>query len=249
MAFNCRSPILKDVNVRRAIVHAINVDRIIHDVYGGYAVRAVTDVPPFSWAANNLPAPAYDPQLARKILDDAGWRPGADGIRVRAGRRLELSISSATGNRPNTRAEEIVAESLRGIGVDMSVKNYAASVLFAQTGPLYSGKYDVEWTVSTEGTDPDDIGNWGCDYMPPHGANTSFYCDPRVDRYLRDAEIHYEQQRRKSDYEQAWKIMLRDVPALMIYWDKEVIAINSDLKNFKPSPFISDYWNAYEWRI
>lgn len=249
MAFNCKNPILRDVRVRRAIAQAVDVDRIIRDVYGGYGVRAATDIPPFSWAATELPAIPYDPAAARRLLDDAGWKAGPDGIRSKNGRRLELTISSATGNRPNTRAEEIIAQSMAGLGVDMTVKNYAASVLFARNGPLYGGTYDVEWTVSTEGSDPDNIGVWGCDYMPPRGANTAFYCNREVDRYLRDAETHYDQARRKSDYAAAWKIMLRDVPALMIYWDKEVIATNSDLQNFKPSPFISDYWNAWEWTI
>ena len=249
MAFNCKSPILRDPAVRRAIASAVDVDRIIHDVYGGYGVRAVTDIPPFSWAASDLPAIAYDPETARRLLDGAGWKIQRDRIRSKNGLRLELAITSATGNRPNTRAEELIAESLARIGVDMTVKNYAPSVLFAQTGPLYGGTYDVEWTVSTEGTDPDDIGSWGCDYMPPRGANTAFYCNRDVDRYLRDAETHYDQARRKRDYQAAWQIMLRDVPALMIYWDKEVIATNSDLRNFKPSPFISDYWNAWEWTI
>lgn len=249
MEFNCRNPILSDANVRRAIAHAVDVDRIIHDVYGGYALRAVTDIPPFSWAANHLSPPAFDPALARKILDEDGWIAGPDGIRAKHGQRLELTISSATGNRPNQRAEEMVAEGLKPLGIDLSIKNYAPSVLFAQDGPLYSGRYDIEWTVSTNGTDPDDIGNWGCGSMPPHGANTAFYCDAAVDRYLVDAQTHYDHERRKRDYESAWAIMLRDVPGLMIYWDKEVVAVNSDLQNFKPSPYITDYWNAWEWKI
>ncbi len=43
--------------------------------------------------------------------------------------------------------------------------------------------------------------------------------------------------------------MLDEVPAEIIYWDKIVIAGNADFKNFKPSPVISDYWNAWEWEI
>ena len=249
MEFNCRNVILADAAVRRAIVRAVDVDRIIRDAYEGYAIRAVTDVPPFSWAANDLKPAAFDPAAARRILDADGWRPGPDGTRRKGGKRLELAITSSTGNRPNERAEEMVAENLKSIGIDLTIKNYVPSVLFAETGPLYSGGYDIEWTVSTQGIDPDDVGDWGCESMPPHGANTAFYCNRTVDAYLHDAATHYDHGRRRDDYERAWRIMLQDAPGLMIYWNRNVTAINADLKHFKPAPVITDYWNAWQWTI
>jgi peptide/nickel transport system substrate-binding protein len=247
--FNLKNPILADVAVRRAIARGIDVDKIIKDVYAGLGVRAVSDVPPFSWAANDLQPIPYDPAAARKLLDDDGWKPGPDGIRRRGNQRLALTISSTTDNRPNAAAEQLASQELKEIGVDLGVKNYAGAVLFAPTGPLYGGKYDLSWTVATEGTDPDDLALWGCDYWPPHGVNTEFYCNRQVDAYLRDAQHNYDQARRRRDYREAWKIMLAEVPALMIYWDDSVSAINSDFKNFKPSPVVTDYWNAWEWEI
>jgi len=249
MEFNCRNSILADVAVRRAIVRAVDVTRIIRDAYDGYAVRAVTDIPPFSWAANGLRPVAFDPGSARRLLAADGWQPGPDGTRVKNGKRLELTITSSTGNRPNERAEEMVAEDLAAVGIDLSIKNYAPAVLFARTGPLFTGNYDIEWTISTEGVDPDDVGDWGCESMPPHGANTAFYCNRAVDAYLHDAETHYDRRRRRDDYERAWKIMLDDAPGLMIYWNQNVVAVNTDLKNFKPAPVLTDYWNAWQWRI
>ncbi len=247
--FNLRSPILRDPNVRRALARAIDVPMIIADVYGGLGVRAATDVPPFSWAANNLPPIPYQPSEAARLLSAAGWQPGPDRIRMKNGRRLELTISTATDNRPNADAEVLVADELRRVGVALSVKNYAGSLLFAEHGPLYGGTYDMAWIVNTEGVDPDNLANWGCDWFPPHGANTNFYCNHAVDAYLRDAQVSYDPHRRRRDYQQAWRIMLDEVPAEIIYWDKIVIAGNKDLKNFKPSPVISDYWNAWEWEI
>ena len=96
---------------------------------------------------------------------------------MKNGKRLELSISSATDNRPNADAEILVADELRRVGIALSVKNYAGSVLFAEHGPLYGGTYDMAWIVNTEGVDPDNLANWGCDWFPPHGANTNFYCN------------------------------------------------------------------------
>lgn len=247
--FNLRNPILRDANVRRAVAHAIDVRKIIDDIYGGFAIPAASDIPPFSWAANDLHPISYDPDAARRLLDASGWKPGADGIRVKDGQRLELSISSATDNRPNADAETLIAQELRSAGIDLSVKNYAGTVLFAENGPLYGGKYDMSWSLWFEGVDPDDLALWGCDWFPPQGSNTTFYCNPKVDAYLRDAQVSYDVARRRHDYRAAWGIMLGDVPALIVYWDKNVVAANRDLRNFKPSPFITDYWNAWEWEI
>lgn len=247
--FNCRSPILREVNVRRAIARAIDIDKIIHDVYGGYGVRGATDIPPFSWAANDLEPVPYDVEAAKKLLDDAGWNAGPEGIRARNGQRLELTISSATGNMPNANAEQIMAQELRAVGIDLRIKNYQGAVLFAPEGPLYGGRYDMAWIVDTEGTDPDSFAKWGCDFWPHHGANTDFYCNRRVDALMRDAQLRYDRQRRKHDYYEAWKILLDEAPSVIIYWDDSVTALNADLKNYKPSPVITDFWNAWEWQI
>jgi len=247
--FNLRSPLLRDANVRRAIARAVDVRKIIADVYGGLGVQAATDIPPFSWAANDLQPIRYDPAEAGRLLAASRWLPGADGIRMKQGLRLALSISSTTDNRPNADAEEIVADELRDVGIDVTIKNYAGGVLFSEQGPLYRGVYDMAWIVNTEGVDPDDLAIWGCAFFPPHGANTNFYCNQKVDAYLHDAQISYDQQRRKSDYRNAWRIMLDEAPALMIYWDRIVVAGNANLRHFRPSPVITDYWNAWEWEI
>ncbi len=247
--FNLKSDILRDPDVRRAIARAIDVPKIIQTVYGGLGVQASTDIPPFSWAANDLRPIPYDPAGAQRLLTAAGWVAGMDGIRVKFGQRLALSISTATDNRPNANAEALVAQELKAVGIDLSVKNYAGAVLFAEGGPLYGGTYDMAWIVDYVGVDPDNLAKWGCDWFPPHGSNTDFYCNTAVDRSLQAAQLTFDETQRRKDYEQAWRIMLDDVPAVMIYWDRNVTAANSDLKNFKPSPVFTDYWNAWEWEI
>ncbi len=247
--FNLRSEILRDPNVRRAIVRAINVPLIIKTVYGGLGVQAVTDIPPFSWAANGLRPIAYDPVAAQGLLTTAGWVQGLDGIRMKNGQRLSLTISSSTDNRPNADAEALVSQQLKTVGIEVEIKNYAGSVLFAESGPLYGGNYDMAWIVDTVGVDPDNLAKWGCDFFPPRGLNTDFYCNHRVDAYLRAAQLTFNRARRRDDYEQAWRILLDEVPAFIIYWNRNVTAANRALRNFKPSPVYTDYWNAWEWEI
>ncbi|MBV8366767.1 MAG: peptide ABC transporter substrate-binding protein [Candidatus Eremiobacteraeota bacterium] len=247
--FNVRNPILADVAVRRAIARGIDYRRIMDTVYAGYGERAASDIPPFSWAANDLKPIPYDPATARRILDDAGWLAGADGVRAKHGTRLALTLSSAAGNRAAESAEALIQQQLKAVGIDLAIKNYAGAVLFDEHGPLFSGTYDMAWIENTEGVDPDDLAAWGCDYMPRQGINTDFFCDRRVDAYLRDAQRRSDQAVRRRDYEQAWTIMLDEVPAVIVYWDKSVVAANSDLRNYVMSPVITDFWNCWEWEI
>jgi peptide/nickel transport system substrate-binding protein len=248
--FDTKNPILSDVAVRRAIAMGIDFDRIIKTVYAGFGVRGASAVPPISWAANDLKPLPYDPARASALLDADGWvRSATSGMRSKDGQPLVLTISTATESRQNQSAEELASSDLRAIGIDLEIKNYATTVLFAPAGPLYGGHYDMAWIIDTEGTDPDNLGSVGCDYFPPAGANTTFYCDPRVDRLLRDAELHYDPARRRADYTLASNLLIDDAPYVIAYWDVNLIAVNTDLKNFKPSPFITDFWNAWEWQI
>jgi peptide/nickel transport system substrate-binding protein len=247
--FNLRNPILRDVNVRRAIARAINVPKLIDAVYGGYGLRAATDVPPFSWAASDLPPIPYDPQAASRLLSVDGWEVSPDGIRRKNGQPLTLSISTATNNRNGADSEALIAADLAKVGVQLTVKNYAGTLLFAENGPLYGGTYDMSWSLYFNGLDPDNLALWGCHWFPPLGSNTTFYCNPKVDAYLEDAQKSYDQTRRRRDYTAAWRIMLDEVPAEIIYWSKIVVAGNADLHGFRPSPLITDYWNAWEWKI
>jgi peptide/nickel transport system substrate-binding protein len=247
--FNLKNPILADVGLRRAIAMSIDFDKIIREVYGGLGVRGASIIPPLSWAANDLKPLAYDPAAAASALDRAGWRAGPDGIRTKDGQRLSLTISTATENLPNQSAELIVTADLKRVGIEVVVKNYATPVLFAPDGPLYGGRYDMAWIVNTEGTDPDALGLIGCDYFPPHGSNTDFYCNHRLDALLKDAQLHYDFGVRRRDYLEASKILIADAPYVVVYWDVNVIGYNANLKNFKPSPVITDFWNAWEWDI
>ena len=247
--FNTRNPILAETTVRRAIAMSIDFDTIIRNVYAGLGVRGASTIPPMSWAANDLRPLPYDPAAASAALQAAGWTMGPDSVRVKDGLRLSLSISTATENLPNQSAEQLVAADLKRVGIEVVVKNYATSVLFAPDGPLYGGKYDMAWIVDTEGTDPDILGGVGCDYFPPSGTNTQFYCNHKVDALLRDAQVHYDFSVRRRDYAQAAKILIQDAPFIVVYWDVNVIAYNRDLKNFKPTPFVTDFWNAWDWEI
>jgi peptide/nickel transport system substrate-binding protein len=249
LAFNTRKAALSDVRVRLAIAEAVDWDRINAVVYHGYNIRAHSDIMPTSWAAPRIPLYSHDVADARRLLDLAGWHLGPDGLRRKGGMTLRTSISSSTNNQPNEQAEVQMQQQLRAVGIDLAIKNYPVSLLFAQDGPLYSGRYDMSWSVDTNGPDPDNAGSWAAQFIPPHGANTTFLADPIISQTALAAARTYDRATRKALYQREEERIHQLVPAVFLYWQNAYAAYNSDLKNYKPAQFITSNWNSWQWTL
>lgn len=249
LTFNTRRPQLNDARVRRAIALAINWDRINATVYHGIDIRATSDIVPDSWAAPHIAQWRFDPAVAAKLLDAAGWTLDANHVRRRAGVPLAVTVS-ATNKPGNEQAELQMQAQLQAVGIALSIKNYPASVLFAQNGPLYSGKYDLSWSIDTNGPEPDNAGNWSGHYMPPHGANTAFLDDPVITRTSEAALQTFDHTRRKALYGQEEERIHEVVPAVFLYWEVSYVAYNSDVRNYIPAEYdMAGAWNSYDWDI
>jgi peptide/nickel transport system substrate-binding protein len=247
--FNCRKPLLTDVRVRHAIAIAVDWDEMNRTVYHGYNERATSDIVPTSWAAPAIPAWHFDTAGAVRLLEAAGWHPGPDGIRRRNGERLALSISTTTAKQSNVQAEVQMQRQLHAVGIDLSIKNYPTSFLFAQHGPLYGGTYDLALSIETLLPDPDNEGDWSAEFIPPKGANTTFLADPVLTATSHAAAHTVDRAQRRALYQREQERVHALVPAIFLYWQVAYAAYNSDLKNYKPAQFISSNWNSWEWEL
>lgn len=249
LGINMSRPNLSDVRVRQAIADGVDWKRINDTVYHGINQLALSDVFPQLWAAPALPPYTFDPKHAAELLAQAGWTPGPDGILRKNGVPLHLTISASLSAKTNQASEVVIQSMLRKIGIDVEIKNYPSSLMFAQNGPLYTGKYDLEWSIDTNGPDPDNAGTWNSAFIPPHGANTSWLRDPIVDRTSAAAAATFDQATRKKLYQEEETRIRQVVPAVFFYWETQYYGTNSDLKGFKPAAFLADMWNAWEWQI
>ena len=248
LAINCARPALQDVRVRRALAEAIDWDHLNATVYHGINERARSDLPPDSWAAPTIPFYPHDLRDAKRLLDAAGFKPGPSGTRGNGATELRFTISST--NKPeNERAEVQMQQELRAIGIELTIKNYPPSLLFAQNGPLYSGGYDLEWSIDTNAPDPDNQGEWSGNFVPPKGANTSFLHDPIITATSDAALRTFDRARRRALYQREETRIHELVPAVFLYWETQVAAYNDDLHGYRPAEYITDNWNSWEWSI
>ncbi|HET6276072.1 MAG TPA: peptide ABC transporter substrate-binding protein [Candidatus Cybelea sp.] len=249
LGMNMSRPQLADVRVRQAIAEAIDWRRIEDTVFHGVDRLAVSDIFPESWAAPSLPPYRYDPADAKRLLAQAGWRPGADGVLHKGAFEMRLTIYATNGHQENTESQVLIQAMLRTVGIDVAVRNYPGSFLFAMDGPIYTGKYDLEWSIETNGPDPDNSASWNGAFIPPRGANTSWLNDPVVNVTSAAAASTFDEAARKRLYQREEMRIRELVPAVFFTWRMNYTAINDDVKNYIPAAFIADSWNAWQWQI
>jgi peptide/nickel transport system substrate-binding protein len=130
LVWNARRPWFDDARVRRALSLALDREALAEGVLQGYGRPATSSVPPFHWAHDpSVALPAPDPERARRLLAEAGWRDGdGDGVRENADGvplRFELLYSSGNATRRAT-AQVVRAQLARvGVAVEPTLAEYA----------------------------------------------------------------------------------------------------------------------------
>jgi peptide/nickel transport system substrate-binding protein len=240
LGMNTSRPGLRDIRVRRAIAEGIDWRRLNDTVYHGTNELAVSDVFPESWAAPKLPPYRYDPSDARALLAAAGYTPEHP---------LHLTVNATVSAKTNETAEVVMQAALRPLGIDLAIRNYPGSLLFAQNGPVYSGRYDLEWSIATNGPDPDNSGSWNSAFIPPRGANTSWLRDPIVDRASASAAATFDPAVRTRLYQSEEERLREIVPAVFFSWETAYYGASEHMTGFKPAAYLAYTWNAWEWNI
>lgn len=251
--FNVKDPILSDLRVRKAIEYSLNRVELVRNVTHDINTVANSDIAEYSWAfPKGLPMYDNDPVKARALLDDAGWKAGRDGIRVKNGQRLELQYSLIAGSSTGEKIAAIVQASAKMVGIAISIKGYPASAYFAsaQTGGiLNAGKYQLGSFSWSSGVDPDNSSLYTCDYFPPKGQNNLFWCDPTLDAAEKDALSTFDRKRRIRDYQTIERELIEQVPTIFLWHARRIDAYSEHFHGFKPSPATSANWNPWEWSM
>jgi peptide/nickel transport system substrate-binding protein len=253
IGFNLARPQLRDVRVRRALAYATDREQLIGHVTHGVNLPANGDQPSFFWAHDDSVANySYNPKLADQLLDQAGWQLGADGIRHKNGKPLNLVMVGFSGSSTTTMAEQWIKAQWRQVGVGVTVQNFSSDKLYASQadgGIEQLGQFDVAYEEWANGVDPDESQLFLCNLAPPKGWNIYHYCDPKLDAAENAARTHYRQDKRKNDYDRVQKILTNDLPIFVIWFQQRQDVVNIDLKNYHPARVVTPFWNSWDWQI
>lgn len=249
MLNTARAP-LNDRAVRVALAYATDRATISRNSEYGEAPIGVGDLSPFYWAFDrNLHAQPFDPARARAMLSADGWKTGPNGIREKNGKPLSLLLVYGAGSDLARNIVVQIQQMWRAVGVQVEPKSYDYTQMLAPAsdgGIVYGGKYDVSFQGWLSGADPDDSSQWMSTSIPPNGNNMSRFSSKAMDAAQHLALSTYARARRKRAYAKIQRILVDDVPAIFLFYQKMHYAFTPGLKNFHPNG-VDEAWNANQW--
>ncbi len=239
--FNVAHAPLDDVKVRAAL--RLGLDRVrLREV-----VRHNTGSLQDGYAAPgsigydaSIPFVAYKPQAANALLDQGHWVRGSDGIRVRAGRRLSFDVAVGAANPDSQTFIDEIRRMWGLLGVELHVQAYPPSTFFDTVehgGILASGRYDVS-EFAWQGDVMGDLSTlYGCQAVPPKGQNYLHYCNPKVDALYQRMSATYDNSQRKPLLAQVQRLLVSDVPTIILEMNDDIYVATSRLHNFHPNAY------------
>jgi ABC-type transport system substrate-binding protein len=214
-----------DVRVRQALNYAIDKEAVLRAVYLGSGAQISTAY----LIPKNLdgyikagPYP-YNPDKARSLLDEAGWRVGPGGIRQREGRAMTMDFITRKGTVVGDfETAELVQGMLRAVGIDVKLNVWeAAALITAINAPTTRLNYDLlNWGNNAFSGDADysisqlyRTATW-----PPAGFNHAYYGNPEIDRLIEAAQrVRTIAGRNKIFYPQIIKKVWDEAPSIMLF--------------------------------
>ena len=229
---NNQKPYLKDKSVRQALIYGLDRQKIIDIKYNGYGEVANVPTAPKIWSYSEDGVNKYEfnPEKAKELLDEAGWKIGSDGIREKDGEKLKLSYLTSKNT---DQTIPVAKEDYKEIGIDFQPEVMDANTMF---GKLNSGDYDLV-NVRTSGlVDPNDsVLEFSSQAAP--GQNVSGYSNQEVDKLIKEGVSTVDTDKRKETYKKLYQELSNDPPVILLDYRKSVSAWNSRIKGIENDNF------------
>lgn len=256
-------PALKDQRVRQAIHYAIDKQKLVDEVQNGLARPADGSIVPpmykdFFWEASGDQKVTYDVARANKILDDAGYKKGADGIRTMpdGSRKLQFRFSIHT----DAPIEDKLAEYLTGwfqeIGIALTTKRLDSSKFSEETGT--TALFDIAISGWSVNPDPEEVlATHLCSRRPTAsgqgGGTESFYCDPQYEQLYKEQQQELDRPKRAETIKKMQERLYTDAPVIAMYYPNNLEGYRKDrIASITPIPEDkgilyggSGYWPFY----
>ena len=228
LAFNTREPILKDVRVRQAMAYAIDRATIIHYLLRDFARPAYSLLPPESWAYNgDVPRYDYNPDRARQLLEQAGY-PAVNGV------RFHLAMKTSTDESPRLVAA-VLQQQLREVGIALDIRTFEFATFFSDITRGAYQLHTLRWVGGNEDPDMFEYVFHSAKFSP-HGANRTYYSNPRVDALIDQARGELDQNTRKRIYAEIQQIVAEDLPYINLWYYENVMVHTRRVRNLTLNP-------------
>ena len=252
---NLDNPVLQDPRVRQALILALDREAISAQLFAGRQPVADASVSPLDWVhSDDIPKYPFDPERAAALLEEAGWTPGPDGVRVNAaGERLSLELMTTAGNRSRELVQQVLQSQWRDAGIEVRIRNQPARVFFGETVTKreFTGAAMFAWLSSPESVPrttlysdqiPSPENGWG-------GQNYTGYQSAEMDELIDAIEVELDREKRKALWQRLQTLYAVDLPVIPLYWRANAYILPHWLEGLRPTGHqgTSTLW-VEEWR-
>jgi len=249
------NPMLRNRQVREALLRGIDVKSIVDRLFGGYGdiARSFINALDQHYIAD-VPTYPYDPVRARALLEEAGWKPGPDGIRRNdKGERLSFEFATTSGNRVRELTQQVMQSQWKAIGLEVLIKNQPSRTFFGQllkkrefTGLAeYASTLEVDlvpWARLSTPYTPSEANNWG-------GQNYAGVSDKRLDADIEAAQYELDPIKQQALWSDMQRIYATELLALPLYFriDPDILPLWLTGYEATGKETYTTYW-AENWR-
>lgn len=224
LGYNLKHPLFADVRVRKAITHAVDREGFVRTVLQGHGQVLHSHSVPSRWEYNPaVPDYGYDLKEAERLLDEAGWLKGADGLRRKDGKVMSFTLTT-NDNLTRLAAAEYVIRNLEDVGIQAKLKVLPWTEFLNHVDSEAKEAYITGWGM---GNDPD-----------PHSvfhsrgefAAMSYYNSPAVDQLIEQGRSTTDPAKRKVIYQELQRVLAEEQPYTWLFTPANYVVYNKRIQ-------------------
>lgn len=235
-----------DRRVRQAIAHALNRQHYVEEALAGKGIVLNSPIPPASWAYSpgDTNEYSYDPEVAKLLLTEAGWRLGIDGNRYKDNQRLAFQLTVREENTLEITMAEMIYVDLKALGVEIELNAVPWQEMLVDH--IYAGEFHLLLLGLSISPDPDVLSIFHSAALRD-GLNFGAYSNSELDMALELGRQIGAIESRQGFYADVQKILTGDLPYVFLLSQELTLAVNSKVHGLKVSPL--GFYKPEEWYI
>ncbi len=247
MGYNLQDLKFSDVRVRQALAHAINKEEVVKGALMGLGVPVIGPYKPGTWVYNDeITDYGYDPETARLLLADAGWKDtDGDGVLDKAGKAFEFTLLTNQGNTQRIKIATIIQSNLLKIGVKVTIRTVEWAAFLKEF--IDKRRFEaviLGWNILQ---DPDIYDVWHSSKIAPGMLNFIGYANEEVDALLERGRSTVNQDDRKRIYFRLQELLHRDQPYCFLAVPYALPIVQARFQGIKLAPQgitynLTDWW-------
>jgi len=249
-------PFLTDPAVRQALNLLVDRGSVQEQIYGRTGIATANFLNQPARFASKTTKWEFNVEKANQILEAAGWKKGADGIRAKDGKRLKMLYQTSI-NAPRQKTQAIVKQAAAKAGIDMELKSVTASVFFssdvANLDTYAHFATDIQMFTTTM-TQPDpelfmlQFASWEAAAKDNkfQGRNITRWRSEEYDKLFRAAESELDPIKRAALFIKMNEMVIQNVVVIPVVFRPRVAAVSNRM-HVEQSGWDSDFWNLHNW--